>query len=539
MLLGAPPDDVLSSTLNNEHGSMTMNQLKHRKQGNHVLPVLGALPDSLIILTSLNASRAEAQEAVAVGIGTLAGSTILLLSLAWGCSVLLGRCDLNPVTGEAIDKRLTRGWDLQHTGITVDNDVRSGAAIMALSVLLYGVVQVPAFMGFQSSPQAALTGAVMCLTAMVGYCVYSVLYPQLQQRRIDAARRRRFRMVAVKALAVRSNERYGSLVDPTGRLNPETVRSIFDEFDEDKSGAIDTKEVQGLLLGLQLAGGRPGGSGLTVDKDTLDYWMKEFDANTDSRISFDEFNTALSRWVQEKITTTTQSMSDAELSGGGSLPGGFYSSMLDPSTRAATAVLADLPPDDLAALQETAAALEGETADEAEEDLAEPAAQPLSARDILVRALLRMGGGIALCAIFSDPLVEALTSLSRATGIPPFVCGFVLTPLASNSSEFVSSLNFAARKRRKNMSLTLSQVYGAVTMNNTLVLGLFLLVVYLQRLDWVYSSEVTVIVAATMAIGALGYSRSTFKAVWALPALAVYPLSLLGVYVLDTWLGWH
>jgi hypothetical protein len=30
--------------------------------------------------------------------------------------------------------------------------------------------------------------------------------------------------------------------------------------------------------------------------------------------------------------------------------------------------------------------------------------------------------------------------------------------LASNSSEFVSSLTFAAKKRRKNMSLTLSQV---------------------------------------------------------------------------------
>jgi hypothetical protein len=144
------------------------------------------------------------------------------------------------------------------------------------------------------------------------------------------------------------------------------------------------------------------------------------------------------------------------------------------------------------------------------------------------------------------------------------VVGFVLTPLASNSSEFVSSLTFAARKKRKNMSLTLSQVrvskagrlqqqeqhgsselpscmpsvvclqhficcagprivacvhvqkkyqtlqqgcwravrrslsclelhrvpclsmqvYGAVTMNNTLVLGLFLVVVYLRRLEW-------------------------------------------------------
>lgn len=35
-----------------------------------------------------------------------------------------------------------------------------------------------------------------------------------------------------------------------------------------------------------------------------------------------------------------------------------------------------------------------------------------------------------------------------------------------------------------------------VTMNNTLCLGLFLLVVSAQHLDWVYSSEVTAIVGA-------------------------------------------
>jgi hypothetical protein len=46
--------------------------------------------------------------------------------------------------------------------------------------------------------QAALVGAVACLSSMIGYCIYSVLYPQLQQRRIDAARRKRFRMVAVQ-----------------------------------------------------------------------------------------------------------------------------------------------------------------------------------------------------------------------------------------------------------------------------------------------------------------------------------------------------
>lgn len=133
---------------------------------------------------------------------------------------------------------------------------------------------------------------------------------------------------------------------------------------------------------------------------------------------------------------------------------------------------------------------------------------------------------------------------------------FVLTPLASNASELLSSLKFAARKRRRNASLTFAQVtvgsqcnsstsfmfamhctapsdmhvhsevstntllcpgllfrkeanrghdmplksacmlqvYGAVTMNNTLCLGLFTLVVSRQRLDWVYSSEVTAII---------------------------------------------
>jgi hypothetical protein len=47
--------------------------------------------------------------------GTLAGSSVLLLSLAWGLSVLVGRCDLNE-QGVAVDKKHTRGWDLQHTG---------------------------------------------------------------------------------------------------------------------------------------------------------------------------------------------------------------------------------------------------------------------------------------------------------------------------------------------------------------------------------------------------------------------------------------
>lgn len=56
--------------------------------------MLGALPDTLIVIFSGMGSREVAQEQVAVGVGTLAGSTMMLLTIATGGSILLGRCDL-------------------------------------------------------------------------------------------------------------------------------------------------------------------------------------------------------------------------------------------------------------------------------------------------------------------------------------------------------------------------------------------------------------------------------------------------------------
>ena len=48
-----------------------------------------------------------------------------------------------------------------------------------------------------------------------------------------------------------------------------------------------------------------------------------------------------------------------------------------------------------------------------------------------------------------------------AIGLPsPFFASFILTPFASNASELVSSLHFASKKRKKNISLTYSQVGG-------------------------------------------------------------------------------
>lgn len=71
--------------------------------GSVVLPILGAVPDGAIVLFS--GLGADAQEQVAVGVGALAGSTIMLLTVPWFLSILGGRVDLD-ARGNAIYKQV-------------------------------------------------------------------------------------------------------------------------------------------------------------------------------------------------------------------------------------------------------------------------------------------------------------------------------------------------------------------------------------------------------------------------------------------------
>ena len=64
--------------------------------------------------------------------------------------------------------------------------------------------------------------------------------------------------------------------------------------------------------------------------------------------------------------------------------------------------------------------------------------------------------------IFKDVTALCCPCL-QASKIPAFYVAFVVTPYASNASELVSSLIFAMRKHKKNISLTFSQVRAHCT----------------------------------------------------------------------------
>ena len=62
------------------------------------------------IVSGLSGSTETAQSQVSVGMGLLAGSTVMLLTIIWGSCVIVGKCDL--VDSVAQDAEDTKGFNL-------------------------------------------------------------------------------------------------------------------------------------------------------------------------------------------------------------------------------------------------------------------------------------------------------------------------------------------------------------------------------------------------------------------------------------------
>lgn len=58
-----------------------------------IIPILGAVPEGAMVLFA--GVGANAQKTAGVGIGTLAGSSIMLLTINWAVVMLGGRVDLD------------------------------------------------------------------------------------------------------------------------------------------------------------------------------------------------------------------------------------------------------------------------------------------------------------------------------------------------------------------------------------------------------------------------------------------------------------
>lgn len=77
----------------------------------------------------------------------------------------------------------------------------------------------------------------------------------------------------------------------------------------------------------------------------------------------------------------------------------------------------------------------------------------------------------------------------------------------------------------------MAAVYGAVSMNNTLNVGIFFLLLYVRGLLWDYTANIVPMIVVILAVGIFAAFRDTFKLFHGMLVFLLYPLSI-GMVVL-------
>jgi Ca2+/Na+ antiporter len=491
-----------------------------------VLPVLGAVPDGAIVLFSGMGPADLVAKEMPVGVGTLAGSTIMLLTIPWLASIVMGRVDLAADGKSALYKTKAKQgnkFSLFRSGVESESDVRVNAWIMVGTTISYFVIQGPDWAGKTSETgSAALATLILSAVLFVAYCgyqLYSSRSQDFQRLRAVEARKKAFanHVVDLATLAIIEEQ---TASDPTannvalksvvgGEVTSAALRKIFDQYDTDKSGELSKSELKAMFKEL----------GYRIAADELDAILVEI-GGADRLVQFDEFERAMSVFIRERVerreakgnkTLRSVGLTSKPVSRQASLNGGT-------GTGAAAALL----PTAHSSMTE-----EEEEEEEEEEDENEH----MTPAQIRMRAFLTLLLGVGLVTFFSDPMVSAIGEIGTRSNIPPFVLSFIVTPLVSNASELISSIMFAGRKTSKSITMTFSALLGAATMNNTLCLAIFAALVYFKNLEWTYGPQVTVIILVQVAVGVLASFRVT-PLYMGFVALALYPLSLI---IVQTW----
>ncbi|KAG2586221.1 sodium/calcium exchanger NCL1 [Panicum virgatum] len=462
--------------------------------GGLLLPILGALPDALLVLVSgLSGSKETAQSQVLIGMGLLAGSTVFLLTLLWGTCVVVGKCDLGP-NREAVDLTNTKGFSLTGTGITTDVQTSYAARIMGLSVIPFIIAQFPKMLKTHHGQRLAVLLALIASFLLVfSYCLYQVFQPWIQRRKLAYAKHKH---VISGILRHAQMQALGRLLNDDGTPNEDVIRKLFRKIDIDESRTLSRSELHALIVGINF-------EELDFDRmDAVNKVMDDFDTSRNDVVEEEEFVQGMKKWLNEAKRSVPAS---------GAFSKKFINDFHE-RTRQEHDQLID-------------------RSDEAVESVENPGWCIAKAVGFLLL-------GAAIAAAFADPLVDAVHNFSNATHIPSFFISFIALPLATNSSEAVSAIIFASRKKQRTCSLTFSEVYGGVTMNNTLCLGVFLALIYFRNLTWNFSSEVLIILVVCVIMALFTSFRTTFPLWTCLIAYMLYPLSLVVVYILDYVFGW-
>ena len=463
----------------------------------------------------------------------------MLLTIPWALSVFAGRVDIEKGKPRykkkpKLDPEHSFSETLSNTGVFLSKEIRHGGFVMALTTVPYFFIQIPAMFMKGSTKDIAngehywsLLALILCLLGLVYYMHLQLKFSdegQDRDRRIAIAKKTlQAGKMSLRGVLKSSIESYeskrniGFSYDDYGAVNsmeptPESLDMLrellvdaFTAYDTDHNGTLERGEIRVFLKDFHE----------NIEEDEVAIILKKIDVDKDNVISLDEF--AILCYHLIIVEENDDDDADEAANQGKSR----RQSLLNNTTftKSVRSMMSGEDDED------------GDEVEEIPEELHDLSPEEQQ-KAIKVKAFKMLAIGTLMVVYFSDPMVDVMQEIAVKANIPAFYVSFVLAPLASNSSEVVASMFYAAKKTRKTMTVSLSALEGAACMNNTFCLCIFMGLIYMRGLAWQYTAETAaiVIVQFIMAYLVQGEVMTTGMAVG---VLFLFPLSLVFIATLE------
>ncbi|KAI3708338.1 hypothetical protein L2E82_37506 [Cichorium intybus] len=522
--------------------------------------LLDSLPESLILLaTGLTSSKDKAQEYVVTGVGLLAGSSILLLTLLWGVCFICARKQFYVKPDPELKD--------QGTQLLTDAETMYHAYVMFFSLIPFVVILLPSVFGLSYSSEEYKIVLLVSLSVS-GFCLFFYFYyqrskPWIRERRLEYAEverkiemhvpfyevqalmldREKHLMTKQKEMETILKHRepnqaetmttknfydlFQKWLDETRQLmdDPYSMDQLDTEYNQVAELLLEDKMKMMQLISVMMK--HTLGDDLVMEdraqvESSIDRIFKRIDADDDKFITRLELKNYIMEMNYDEIMMedeiTEIIMRRLDIDGSGVIDQREFRSGVKKWLKGINVPLHSNP--SLDSNRETDKYHQGEAKAKAQEKF---------------KAIALLIVGIIMLMVLAEPLVESVRQFSESVNIEPFYVSFILVPLATNARTAIAAIRAAKQKRHQTTSLTFSEIYHKVFMNNILGFLVLVSVIYCRGLTWHFSAEILVVVFVCIIMGLLASLKSKFPNWTLLIAFSLYPLSLVMVYfVADT-----
>jgi len=512
-----------------------------------VLPVLGAVPDGMMVLFSGLGTPETVSKQIGVGVGTMAGSTVMLLTMSWFLAIYggrvnitkSGRCTYHP------PDNAPEGWEKLHpadnvsltrTGVKVKSSIRENAYYMLLTAAGFVIVQLGSYVNMVYPGAQTMFYWLGLAWGLGGFGVYlKAMYDaadddDVQQQRIVEAIHAgidnnmltlRGALGEVRSLDRRYSRSFTSplieeRVKEQERLYSKlgsVLKPYFKKYDTNGDGVVDFEEFRVICSEVSQ----------TASRDAQLAIFNRMDTDKNGTLEFEEF--------VDCMLTLTRKTEEFELLQKTKSEEGGKPAVKD----LGTFLLEGGQTDDAEVVVE-----DDEEDEDEEEDLPEDLAAMSpdeQQKRIKMRAAWKLCIGSILIIIFSDPMVDVLQEMSDRIGVPSFYVAFVLAPLVSNAAELIATYNYAKKKTMKTITISMSTLEGAACMNNTYCFSMFMVVILMNSLSWSFFAEVTSMVLVEIILAVYAYRVEVMTLGDGLMILGLYPGCLAFVWICENIFG--